>query len=145
MLFFPIVNDFQLFKNCLSFFFNILFIYSWETQRERQTQAEGEAGSLQGARCRTRSQDAGTMTRAKDRCSTTEPPRCPNILYIVVHQLWEWCVEISIYNYICFTLESLKILSTYVNFVAYDLIFYYEIYLFVSSNILYHQIIFLVI
>ena len=33
------------------FFFKILFIYSGETQREREaeTQAEGEAGSMQGA------------------------------------------------------------------------------------------------
>ena len=29
----------------------MLFIYSWETQRERaETQAEGETGSIQGAR-----------------------------------------------------------------------------------------------
>ena len=33
------------------FFLKILFIYSWETQRERgaETLAEGEAGSMQGA------------------------------------------------------------------------------------------------
>ena len=31
------------------FYFNILFIYSKETQREAETQAEGEAGSMQGA------------------------------------------------------------------------------------------------
>ena len=39
------------------FFFLYLFIYSRETQRERgaETQAEGEAGSMQGARCGTRS------------------------------------------------------------------------------------------
>ena len=38
------------FKKKVVFFFKILFIYSWETQRERQLEAEGEAGSLQGAR-----------------------------------------------------------------------------------------------
>ena len=32
------------------FFLKILFIYSWETRRERQRQAEGAAGSMQGAR-----------------------------------------------------------------------------------------------
>ena len=53
-------------------FFKDLFIYSWETQ------TEGEAGSLQGARCGTRSQDPGIMPWAKGRRSTTEPPKCPN-------------------------------------------------------------------
>ena len=40
------------------FFFLILFIYSWETHRERgrETQAEGEAGSMQGAQRGTPSQ-----------------------------------------------------------------------------------------
>ena len=38
-------------------FLKLLFIYSRETQREAETQAEGEIGSLQEARCRTRSQD----------------------------------------------------------------------------------------
>ena len=37
------------------FFSKILFIYSWETQREAETQAEGEAGSTQGAWYGTRS------------------------------------------------------------------------------------------
>ena len=57
----------QMFMNfspaLLYFFKKILFIYSWETQRERkrerereaETQAEGEAGSMQGARRGTRS------------------------------------------------------------------------------------------
>ena len=40
-------------------FFKILFIYSWETQKEVETQAEGEAASLQGTRCGTRSQASG--------------------------------------------------------------------------------------
>ena len=54
----------------------MLFIYLWETGRD--TQAEGEAGSMQGARCRTLSQDPGFMPWAKGRCSTTEPPRRPS-------------------------------------------------------------------
>ena len=49
-----------------------------DTQREAETQAEGEGGSPQGAQCGTRSQDPGTMPRAKGRCSTTEPPWCPS-------------------------------------------------------------------
>ena len=44
-----------------------------DTQREAETQAEGEAGSMRGARCRTRSQDPRIMLWAEGRCSTTEP------------------------------------------------------------------------
>ena len=50
-----------------------------EREREAETQAEGEAGSLQGARCRTRSQDPGVTPWAEGRCSTAEPPRHPYI------------------------------------------------------------------
>ena len=57
--------------------FKILFIYSWETQKEAETQAEGEAGSLGGARCGTQFQDPRITSWAKGRCSTAEPPRCP--------------------------------------------------------------------
>ena len=46
--------------------------------REKQRQTEVEAGSLQGARWRTRSQDPGIMTQVEGRCSTTEPPRHPD-------------------------------------------------------------------
>ena len=35
------------------FFLKILFIYLFMRQREAETQAEGEAGSMQGAQCRT--------------------------------------------------------------------------------------------
>ena len=63
------------------FFFKILFVYSWETQRVRQRhrQRESEAGLPLGSLM----QDAGlhprTMTWAKGRCSTSEPPRYPGI------------------------------------------------------------------
>ena len=56
------------------FFFKILFIYSWETQREAETQAEEEAGSMQGAWCGTWSQDPGVTPWAGGRRSTAEPP-----------------------------------------------------------------------
>ncbi|CAD7671663.1 unnamed protein product [Nyctereutes procyonoides] len=36
-------------------------------EREAETQAEGETGSMQGARCGTRSQDPRTAPRAKGR------------------------------------------------------------------------------
>ena len=46
------------------FFFKryYLFIHERHTEREVETQAEGEAGSLRGARCETQSQDPGIMT-----------------------------------------------------------------------------------
>ena len=47
------------------------------TEREAETQSQGEASSRRGARCGTRSRDPGIMTWAKGRCLTTEPPRCP--------------------------------------------------------------------
>ena len=47
------------------------------TERKAEMQAEGEAGSLRGAGCRTRSQDPGITTQGKGRRSTTGPPRHP--------------------------------------------------------------------
>ena len=49
-----------------------------ERAREAETQAEGEAGSTQEARCGTRSRDPRITPRAKGRHSTAEPPRRPN-------------------------------------------------------------------
>ena len=46
-------------------------------EREGERQAEGEAGSMLGAQCRTRSRDSRITPRAKGRCQTTEPPRDP--------------------------------------------------------------------
>ena len=46
-----------------------------DTEREEaETQAEGEAGSVRGARRGTRSQDPGVTTLAEGRRSATEPP-----------------------------------------------------------------------
>ena len=61
-------------------FFNILFIHErqWERERETQRHRQREAGSMQGARCRTRSGDPRVMPWAEGRCPTTEPPRHPN-------------------------------------------------------------------
>ena len=41
------------------FFKDFIYLFMRDTEREAETQAEGEAGSMQGARCRTRSQDPG--------------------------------------------------------------------------------------
>ena len=48
-----------------------------DPEREAETQAEGEAGSMQGAGCGTQSRDPGVTAWAGGRCSTTEPPKCP--------------------------------------------------------------------
>ena len=61
-----------------SWFFKKDFIYLFMGVRDRgRDLAEGEAGSLWGARYSTQSQHPGITTWAKSRCSTTEPPRCP--------------------------------------------------------------------
>ena len=61
---------------CVSFFLRF-YLFIHERHRETHTQAEGEAGSLWGARCGTWSQDSRIMPWAEGRCSTTEPPRHP--------------------------------------------------------------------
>ena len=43
------------------------------TEREEETQAEGEAGSMQGAQCGTRSQDLGITPWAKGRATQASP------------------------------------------------------------------------
>ena len=40
---------------------DIIYLFMRDTQREAETQAEGEAGSMQGARCGTRSRHPGIM------------------------------------------------------------------------------------
>ena len=48
------LGDFSIF-----FLKDFIYLFMRDTQREVETQAEGEAGSLRGARCGTRSQDPG--------------------------------------------------------------------------------------
>ena len=43
-------------------FKDLIFLFRRDREREAETQAEGEAGSLQGAQCGTRSQDPGIKT-----------------------------------------------------------------------------------
>ena len=56
-----------------------------DTEREAETKAEGEPGSMQGARYGTGSQDSGIMPWAEDRCSTAEPLRCPTLTQYLKH------------------------------------------------------------
>ena len=48
-----------------------------DTEKEAETQEEGEAGSMQRAQCGTQSPDSRIMLWAEGRRSTAEPPRCP--------------------------------------------------------------------
>ena len=74
------------------FFLEILFIHSWETQ------AEGEAGSMQGAGCGTWSQDSSIMPWAKGRHSTTKPPRHPRKGLLKITGLGRpaWLIQLSV-------------------------------------------------
>ena len=60
-------------------FFLRFYLFMRHTQREREaeTQAEGEAGSMPGAWCGTRYRDPRITPWAQGRCSTAEPPRRP--------------------------------------------------------------------
>ena len=75
---------------CFVLFFKILLIYSWEIQREAETYAEGEAGSMQGAWCGTRSWDSRIMLWAKGRHQTAEPPRRP--WFVVLYISCSYCM-----------------------------------------------------
>ena len=52
-----------------------------DIEREAETQAEGEAGSMPGARRGTRSWDSRIAPWAKGRCQTAEPPRDPQEIF----------------------------------------------------------------
>ena len=59
------------------------------TQTDTETQAEEEAGFMQGARCGTPSQDSRIMPWAQGRRSTTEPPRDPHeATFLETVSLW---------------------------------------------------------
>ena len=58
-----------------------------DTHREAETQAGGEAGSMQGARCGTRSRDSRITPWAEGRRQTAQPPRDPPLCTILVIDL----------------------------------------------------------
>ena len=51
--------------------------------RDREAEAEGEAGSMQEVQCMTRSWISRIMPWAEGRCPTTEPPRSPRITVLI--------------------------------------------------------------
>ena len=60
-------------------FLKIFYLFIHETEREAEIQAEREAGSMEGARCGTRSRDSRITPWAEGRRLTAEPPRHPGI------------------------------------------------------------------
>ena len=58
------------------FCLKIFYIHERHRESSRDT-GEGEAGSMQGARCGTPSWDSRIKPWAEGRCSTAEPPRDP--------------------------------------------------------------------
>ena len=65
-------------SNCALFpfiyFFLRFYLFTKDTQREAETQAEGKPGSMQGARCGIRSQVSRITPWAKCRCHPGVPP-----------------------------------------------------------------------
>ena len=57
---------------------DFIYLFTRDTQREAEAQAEGEAGSLQEAQSGPDLRTLGSQPEAKaDRPSTTEPPGAP--------------------------------------------------------------------
>ena len=69
------------FKILFFFFKDFIYLFIHDREREAETQSEGEAGSMQGARHGTRSQDSRITPWAKGRCQTAEPPKDPQIFF----------------------------------------------------------------
>ena len=63
-------------------FFKRFYLFIHERHREAETQAEGEAGPMQGARCGTWSWDSRITPWAKGRHQTTQPPRVPIFCFL---------------------------------------------------------------
>ena len=59
------------------FFKDFIYLFMRDTESEAETQAEGVAGSMQGAWCGTPSQNSKIMPWAEGRRSTPEPPGDP--------------------------------------------------------------------
>ena len=74
---------FIFFKVCFVFwvFFKILFIYSWETQRESQRHTQREKQALHREPEVGRDPRPRIKTWAEGRCSTAEPPGIPTDLF----------------------------------------------------------------
>ena len=78
------------------YFFKNSFIYLWETKREREaeTQAEGEAGSMQGARCRTPSRDSRITPWAEGGAKPLSHLGCP-VMCILCVKILQTSIHLS--------------------------------------------------
>ena len=70
-----------------------------EREREAETQAEGEAGSMPGAQHGTRSRDSRIAPWAKSRHETAEPPRGPPSFFL---NMGTCCYKTSLFGILCF-------------------------------------------
>ena len=61
------------------FFKDFIYLFMRDTQRESETQAEGEVGSLQGTQCGARSQDPGSRPEPKADAQPLSHPGVPSI------------------------------------------------------------------
>ena len=71
-------------------FLKILFIYSWDTEKEAETQAEGEAGSLWGPDA---GLDPGTPGLPLEPKADTQPPRHPDVPQLMILNSQTWCLR----------------------------------------------------
>ena len=114
-----IIGNYTLYKNrfiSFSFFFKILFIYSWQTQRMRgrNTDRHRHQAPCREPDVRLNPGTLGSCPGAKGRHSTAEPPRCLWISFSQIcfyfflnHQaLFIWCLCFE-----CLTVISFKILQ----------------------------------
>ena len=79
----------------ISFFFKILFIYSWQRERE----AEGEAGSMQGARHETRSQVSRITPWAEGGAKPLFHRGCPIYISLMIFSNWLDIILILFFNH----------------------------------------------
>ena len=65
-------------KHTIFFFFKILFIHERHTQKKAETQAEGDAGSMQGARRGTQPRDSRITPWAEGGAKPMSHLGCPD-------------------------------------------------------------------
>ena len=70
---------------CEFFFLFYLLIHERHRQREAETQAEGEAGSMQGARCGTQSWVSRITPWAESGVKLLSHPGCPPLLLYILY------------------------------------------------------------
>ena len=92
---------------CVLYFLRFIGLFMRDTEKEAETQAEGEAGSMLGARCGTRSQDSRISPGPKAGAKPLSHPGIPKTHYldafnkttcwsfenISVIQLWEYWLK----------------------------------------------------